>query len=96
MHHAWGPDVLDHYKAFERGMRRRSKKGQARWMKYDPAVDKVDYATWYLNRWIEFLDKTPAIYLFEPRSAKCFEKMPEAKPEANAEPMPEGGLFNIF
>jgi hypothetical protein len=34
-HALWGADMVDRYWAFERGMRRRSKKGQARWMKYD-------------------------------------------------------------
>ncbi len=96
LHARWGADVADQYWAFERGMRRRSKKGQPRWMRYNLAVDQVPFAIWFLREWIKFLDKTKPIKLYEPRSAKCFEKMPIREPIANAEAAPEGGLFSVF
>jgi hypothetical protein len=99
LHPKWGPYMEDPVKAFLRGMRRRAKKGlPAMWETFDETIDKGLYVHWFLEHWIAFLDKTKpvAVRTFEPTPARAFEKMPVAEPIANAEPLPEGGLFDIF
>jgi hypothetical protein len=92
--------MRDPFKSFIQSMKRRPKKGlRPTWMTYDAAIDQIDYATWFLTRWVRYLDKTTPVKV-EPHSFVEPVQKPwvpvEVKPIENAEPPPKGGLFDVF